>query len=76
VYLRNLFISLGHNTFLAREDGKHSIEFYIRSAIDELSDMQAIGLSEIKYFIVPVDLEDIKEYVKPFQKEIELMNQI
>lgn len=75
-YLHNLIITLGYNIFLVRKDADHGIEFYIQSAIDELTDVQAIGISEIQYFIIPVRLDEISQYTSGIKSEIELMKQI
>lgn len=72
-YTRNLLIPLGANLVLFREDKDHGIEFYIQSAIDEINEAKSIALSEIKYFVVPVILDDISKYITGFEKEIELI---
>lgn len=75
-YLKNLMLPLGENTFLVRGDGRYPVGFYIQSAINELSDEMAIGVSEIKHFIIPIELKEISEYIKPWLKEIEVIKQI
>ena len=75
-YHKNLILPLAANTYLVWEiASNYSIEFYIQQAIDELSDEMAIGLSDIRHFLIPVDLNNISKYIQPWLKEIEIMQQ-
>ncbi|MBP7389351.1 MAG: hypothetical protein KA841_03040 [Chitinophagales bacterium] len=75
-YLRNLIIPLGEFALLIREPEQFDIDFYINSAMDDLSDASSSQILALKYFIVPIQLDDIYSDIEPYLKEIELMKQI